>query len=312
LHTLQWDDTFTYYNSTSALVFTAKVDAIFRGTEAYMVQFTDIAQYSEVDGRMFVEPSPDSWQLFEGYNLTAIETYWNGLVWLQLSKNNKLVDEGTFYNTFSLINHTTQNTIITGTIKSTTDPVQLTDIIQYYEKTGTVMAQWNSKELNESGSYFVKTLKTSLSLKTPPFASFTYYPENPIVNQTITFNASLSYDQDGNITSYNWNFGDNTNGTGVAPTHIYKIEGVYTVALTVTDNDGETSTTTVNLTVLSGVKGDFNGNGRVDIGDADYVAYMVVGKVPVDLSADFNGNGRVDIGDAAKIAYYLVGKISEL
>ncbi|MFQ6063675.1 MAG: dockerin type I repeat-containing protein, partial [Methanosarcinales archaeon] len=58
--------------------------------------------------------------------------------------------------------------------------------------------------------------------------------------------------------------------------------------------------------------GDFNGNGRVDIGDATYVAYMVVGKVPEDLKADFNGNGRVDIGDAAKIAYYLVGKISEL
>ncbi|MFQ6118885.1 MAG: hypothetical protein ACE5KE_03250 [Methanosarcinales archaeon] len=30
------------------------------------------------------------------------------------------------------------------------------------------------------------------------------------------------------------------------------------------------------------------------------------------LSADFNGNGRVDIGDAAKIAYYLVGKIDKL
>ncbi|HID28033.1 MAG TPA: DUF3344 domain-containing protein, partial [Methanosarcinales archaeon] len=61
-----------------------------------------------------------------------------------------------------------------------------------------------------------------------------------------------------------------------------------------------------------GVKGDFNENGRVDIGDAAYVAYMVVGKVPVDLSADFNGNGRVDIGDATKIAYYVVGKISKL
>ena len=60
------------------------------------------------------------------------------------------------------------------------------------------------------------------------------------------------------------------------------------------------------------VKGDFNENGRVDIGDAAYVAYMVVGKVPVDLSADFNGNGRVDIGDASKIAYYVVGKISKL
>ncbi|MFQ6071727.1 MAG: dockerin type I domain-containing protein [Methanosarcinales archaeon] len=60
------------------------------------------------------------------------------------------------------------------------------------------------------------------------------------------------------------------------------------------------------------MKGDFDGNGRVDIGDATYVAYMVVGKVLEELEADFNGNGRVDIGDAAKIAYYLVGKISEL
>ncbi|MFQ6061779.1 MAG: S-layer protein domain-containing protein, partial [Methanosarcinales archaeon] len=192
-------DTFTYYNSTGALVFTAKVDAVYRGTTANMVQLREVMQFSEVDGRMFVETSPDSWQLFEGYNLTAIEIYWNGSVWLQLSKNNKLVDEGIFYNTFSLINHTTQNTIITGTIKSTTDPVQLTDITQYYEKTGTVMAQWNSKELNVSGSDEWKTLITSLSIKTPPFVSFTYSPENPSVNQTITFNASLSYDQDGNI-----------------------------------------------------------------------------------------------------------------
>jgi hypothetical protein len=39
---------------------------------------------------------------------------------------------------------------------------------------------------------------------------------------------------------------------------------------------------------------------------------MVVGKVPADPAADFNGNGKVDIGDAAKIACYLVGKIPAL
>ena len=61
-----------------------------------------------------------------------------------------------------------------------------------------------------------------------------------------------------------------------------------------------------------GIKGDFNGNGRVDIGDVAKVAFMVAGKVPEDLNADFNGNGRVDIGDAAKIAFYLAGKVSEL
>jgi len=39
---------------------------------------------------------------------------------------------------------------------------------------------------------------------------------------------------------------------------------------------------------------------------------MVAGKVPEDMNADFNGNGRVDIGDAAKIACYLAGKVSEI
>ena len=57
--------------------------------------------------------------------------------------------------------------------------------------------------------------------------------------------------------------------------------------------------------VTFGIKGDFNGNGRVDIGDVAKVAFMVAGKEQEDLNADFNGNGRVDIGDAAKIAFYL-------
>ena len=64
--------------------------------------------------------------------------------------------------------------------------------------------------------------------------------------------------------------------------------------------------------ITVGIKGDFNGNGRVDIGDVAKVAFMVAGKVPEDLNADFNGNRRVDIGDAAKIAFYLAGKVSEL
>ncbi len=64
--------------------------------------------------------------------------------------------------------------------------------------------------------------------------------------------------------------------------------------------------------ITVGIKGDFNGNGIVDIGDVAMVASMVAGNVPEDLNADFNGNGRVDIGDAAKIAAYLAGKVNEL
>jgi len=61
------------------------------------------------------------------------------------------------------------------------------------------------------------------------------------------------------------------------------------------------------------IRGDFNGNDFVDIGDVARVAYMVVEKTPSILpDADFNNNGRVDVGDASKIAWYLVGKITEL
>ncbi|GAB6284757.1 MAG: hypothetical protein STSR0009_09570 [Methanoregula sp.] len=61
------------------------------------------------------------------------------------------------------------------------------------------------------------------------------------------------------------------------------------------------------------IRGDFNENGFVDIGDVARVAYMVVEKTPSILpDADFNNNGRVDVGDATKIAWYIVGKITEL
>jgi len=84
--------------------------------------------------------------------------------------------------------------------------------------------------------------------------------------------------------------------------------GVWEVA--VRNADGKAVLLPDALTVR--VKGDLNNNGLLDIGDAAFVAYMVVGKAPEDLLADFNGNGAVDIGDAAKIVYYIVDYISEL
>jgi PKD repeat protein len=77
-------------------------------------------------------------------------------------------------------------------------------------------------------------------VKSPPVASFTYSPEILIVNETITVDASLSYDPDGSITSYYWDFGDGNNGTSVTATHNYTSIGTYNVTLTVTDNDNLT------------------------------------------------------------------------
>ncbi len=143
-------------------------------------------------------------------------------------------------------------------------------------------------------------------------ANFTIHPSKPIVGEEVTFNASSSYDPDGVIVSYAWDFGDGNTTVTSAPVvkHVYASPGTYTVSLTVTDNLSASSTASKTLDVLQ--KGDFNDNGRIDIGDVVYVAHMVLRKIPEDTKADFNNNGKVDIGDLAKIAYYFLGKINEL
>ncbi len=67
--------------------------------------------------------------------------------------------------------------------------------------------------------------------------------------QEITFDASNSYDPDGSIVSYTWDFGDGSTATGKVVTHTYADNGVYTVTLTVKDNAGATSTDTCTATI---------------------------------------------------------------
>ena len=80
----------------------------------------------------------------------------------------------------------------------------------------------------------------------PLTASFTYSPENPVINQLITFDASEST---GNIVNYDWEFGDGTSGTGNLAFHSYPSAGTSIVNLTVTDNNGTTDTKSATITV---------------------------------------------------------------
>jgi len=84
----------------------------------------------------------------------------------------------------------------------------------------------------------------------PPVASFTFSPENPVVNDTIIFNASDSYDPDGNITAYKWEFGDGANGTGEIVNHSYSLAGNYTVNLTVMDDEEAENSTSKTIRVV--------------------------------------------------------------
>jgi PKD repeat protein len=79
-------------------------------------------------------------------------------------------------------------------------------------------------------------------LPTASFTSTSHY-------LTASPDATGSFDDDGTISTYAWDFGDGTTGTGVKPNHTYATAGTYNVSLTVTDNRGGTNSTTRTVTV---------------------------------------------------------------
>jgi len=69
----------------------------------------------------------------------------------------------------------------------------------------------DSQDLTDDASQSVTVVEN-----TAPVAAFTF----EISGQTVTFNAAGSTDDRG-IATYDWNFGDDTTGTGIAPSHTY-------------------------------------------------------------------------------------------
>lgn len=70
-----------------------------------------------------------------------------------------------------------------------------------------------------------------------------------LVNETVSFDGSGSYDPDGTITTYDWVFGDGTTGNGEMIMHTYVTVGTYIVSLTVADDEGLTDIDTTLVTV---------------------------------------------------------------
>ncbi|MBU0981176.1 PKD domain-containing protein [Patescibacteria group bacterium] len=77
-------------------------------------------------------------------------------------------------------------------------------------------------------------------------AIFTATPSSGNVPLDVEFNASSSYDPDGEIVAYDWDFdgdGSYDDASGVIVSYTFEQEGEFTVGLRVTDNNGQYATT---------------------------------------------------------------------
>jgi PKD repeat protein len=84
----------------------------------------------------------------------------------------------------------------------------------------------------------------------PPVADFAYSPSAPTTADSIAFTDN-STDDDGNIVSWAWDFGDGNTSTAQNPAHSFGSPGNYTVTLMVTDDGSATDSLPVTVTVSS-------------------------------------------------------------
>src|SRR3989304_3975763 len=74
----------------------------------------------------------------------------------------------------------------------------------------------------------------------------------PWLASGVAFNASPSYDSDGTIITYRWDFGDGNTTDASSPiiSHLYQAPGSFTINLTIFDNDGFTKSISNTITVV--------------------------------------------------------------
>jgi hypothetical protein len=197
-------------------------------------------------------PGPGWWRIVPGVNFSAGIWYYVSVVYTNVNVksyiNGQLVDDFSYEKVMNLSEHnyvwigihnqdaTTYNTrrFFSGTI----------DEVRIYNKA-------------------LSQQEIQIDMDIPPIASFTWTPVNPMVNQQITFDASVSNDSDGSITKYEWDWNndgtyDDSKTTPIA-TYSWAQAGSYPVKLQVTDNIGVISTKALSVTVSSG-----GGNGGTD------------------------------------------------
>jgi subtilisin-like proprotein convertase family protein/PKD repeat protein len=138
-----------------------------------------------------------------------------------------------------------------------------------------------------------------------PTADFSVQAAPAIAGATTVLDSGLSVDLDGTIVNHEWDFdndGTYEAGSGGSPTigHVFPASGTYTVGLRVTDNGGDTATTTHNVIATQAPVAAVSATPQitrpgtlVTFDPAGSFDPDVLGSV-VSYGWDFDGNGTID------------------
>ncbi|RZB30882.1 MAG: hypothetical protein AEth_00836 [Candidatus Argoarchaeum ethanivorans] len=277
---------YTYYNG-SMKVFTAKIDSVFAGATTDMVQLREIKQYSELDEREFADlPAWYPVHLTYGYDIAAKQINWCTIA-LQLSKNNRIIDEGIFSDTFMLEDSGNQITV-SGSLDSH-------NVTQYY---GDIEVLNLTNVILKAG-YSKKTLTISpRSLKISITSPIHRLQRNPIAFASSVIGGTPPY-------SYNWTSTIN-NHIGSTDTFSRNLSnGSHTITARVTDSRGVTVTDSIVISSYNKLRGDVNSDTQITSADAAIVLQIAVGSSLCDSKtlavADVSGDGKVTSLDALMI-----------
>jgi PKD repeat protein len=141
----------------------------------------------------------------------------------------------------------------------------------------------DSLQENQSDIWFFTTKQRPPENKKP-----VANPGGPYIttlNQSVSFDGSESSDPDGTIIFYRWNFGDGSSQIlDKAPKHTYIDPGVYTVTLTVVDNDGRSSMSNTSATI----------QGAIYYNSPPVAVFTALSSVSVNQQVGFDASGSND------------------
>ena len=156
--------------------------------------------------------------------------------------------------------------------------------------------------IDDDGASTTQTLDVVVNNVAPTITEIvgsTEVSEGEEVNYT-----AIASDPGSDTLTYSWNFGDGTTALGESVTHIFADNGNYTITLTVTDDDGASASSTLDVLVnnVAPVITSFTGDSEIDEGDT--ASFGVVasdsGEDTLTYAWDFGDGSETVLGENAE------------